>query len=196
MKRSISLILVLAMVLAMPVLAMAEEDKFGVGSAQGGCTMDDEWYFYTDEEIMESVQTTAGQLKEDLAEIVKDAGTMMDMMAANTETGENVNVNLERLSLANSLLVTENTYVEASRQQLSDALEQMGIENVSVEKDEMEFMGKTHSCLRVSGSMQGVDLFETLVVVKSGRTMIVVTACSYWEDTTEEILSNFYNEKP
>lgn len=206
MKRAISLILVLAMVLAMPVLAMAEEDKFGVGSAEGnsywndsmsiGCTMSDEWYFYTDEEIMENVQTTAGQLKEELAEIVKDAGTMMDMMAVNTETGENVNINLERLSLSNSLLITEDTYVEASRQQLSDALEQMGMENVSVEKDEIEFMGQTHSCLRVSGSLQGIDLFETLVVVKSGRTMIVVTACSYWEDTTEEILGNFYNEKP
>ena len=26
--------------------------------------------------------------------------------------------------------------------------------------------------------------------------MIAVTACSYWEDTTEEILSNFYREQP
>lgn len=26
--------------------------------------------------------------------------------------------------------------------------------------------------------------------------MIVVTACSYWEDTTPDILASFYGEKP
>lgn len=208
MKRVISLVVVLAMVLAVPVLAGAE-DSFGVGSAQGnsywndalqiGCTMSDEWYFYTDEEIMENVQSTAGQLKEELAEMVKEAGTMMDMMAVNTETGENVNVNLERLSLANSLLMTESAYVEVSLnqiKQLADTLEQLGMEDISVETGEMEFLGETHACLRVHGSLQGIDMYETLVVVKTGRTMIAVTACSYWEDTTEEILSNFYREQP
>ena len=205
MKRAISLVVVLAMVLAMPVLAMAE-DSFGVGSAQDhsywndylsiGCTLSDEWYFYTDEEIMENVQATAGELKEDLAEAVKEAGTMMDMMAVNTETGENVNVNLERLSLANSLLMSEKSYVETARQQLADALEQVGMENVTVETGETEFMGKPHACLTVSGSLEGIGLYETLVVVKSGRTMIVVTACSYWEDTTPDILASFYGEKP
>ena len=206
MKRAISLILVLAMVLAMPVLAMAEEDNFGVGSAEGnsywndslsiGCTLDDEWYFYTDEEIMKSIQTTTWQLKGDLAKMVKDAGSMMDMKALNTETGENVNITLERLSLINSLLISEKTYVEITKQQLSDALEQIGMELIIMEPDEMEFMGQTHPCLRISGFLQDNYVHETQVMVKSGRTMIVVTAFSYWKNTTEEILSNFYSEKP
>lgn len=206
MKKAMSLILVLALVLVLPAAAMAEEDSFGVGSSEGnsywneslkiGCTMDENWYFYTDEEIMENMQATTDMLKEDLAEAVKEAGTMMDMMAANMETGDNVNVNLERLSVANALLFTEDKYLELSMTQLGDALEQMGLENVNLEKDEMEFMGGKHPCIHLTGSIEGIDLFETLVAVKTGRTMIVITACSYFEDVTADILSNFYNEKP
>lgn len=158
--------------------------------------MDENWYFYSDEEIMENVQATAGQLKDDLAEAIKDAGSMMDMMAVNQETGENVNVNLERLSVVNSLLIDEAKYVELSLAQLGDALEQMGITVSDIGQDEMEFAGSKHPCIRLTGTIEGFELFETLVVVKTGRTIIVVTACSYLEDTTDEILSHFYTEKP
>lgn len=206
MKKAISLILTLALVLALPMAALAEEDPFGAGASDGttywnetlsiGCTMDENWYFYSDEEIMESVQTTAGQLKDDLAEAIKDAGSMMDMMAVNQETGENVNVNLERLSVANSLLVDEAKYVELSLAQLGDALEQMGLTVTDIGQDEMEFAGSKHPCIRLTGTIEDIELFETLVVVKTGRTVIVVTACSYLEDTTDQILSHFYTEKP
>lgn len=206
MKKAISLILTLALVLALPMAALAEEDSFGAGTSDGntywnetlsiGCTMDENWYFYSDEEIMENVQATAGQLKDDLAEAIKDAGSMMDMMAVNQETGENVNVNLERLSVVNSLLVDEAKYVELSLAQLGDALEQMGITVSDIGQDEMEFAGSKHPCIRLTGTIEGFELFETLVVVKTGRTIIVVTACSYLEDTTDEILSHFYTEKP
>lgn len=205
MKKVVSLILVLAMVLVLPLAAWAEEDSFGAGSTEDnaywnealkiGCAMADEWYFYTDEEILENNQALAGQLKDDLAETIREAGSMMDMMAVNTETGENVNVTLERMSIANSLLITEEKYVQLSQEQLGAALEQMGMENVTVQQDEIEFAGEKHPCLRVSGTMDDVELFETLVVVKTGRTMIVVTACSYFENTTDETLTYFYREK-
>lgn len=206
MKKVVSLLLVLTMILTLPIFALAEEDSFGAGTTEEnaywndslkiGCTFGDEWYFYTDDEILENNQAVVGQLKDDLAEAIREAGTMMDMMAMNTETGENVNVNLERMSLANSLIYTEDAYVKASVDQLASALEQMGMENVTAEQDEMEFMGEKHPCIRVSGTLEDVELFETLAVVKSGRTMIVVTACSYFEDTTADILSSFYREKP
>lgn len=205
MKRAISLILVLAMVLAMPVLAMAD-DSFSVGSVQDnsywneylsiGCTLSDEWYFYTDEEIMENFQTTVGMMKEELAEAMKESGTLMDMLAVNTESGESINVNMERVSLTNALTISEKTYAETSVQQVKEAMEQMGWESVTVEADEMEFLGETHSCLYISCSLDGIDMYETQVIVKHGRTIVAITACSYWEDTTLDILANFYAEKP
>ena len=205
MKKTVCILLAMALLVCLPITAAAS-DEFGIGVSQGntywndavklGCTLDESWYFYTDEEILEQNAETAGKLKGDLAEAVKEAGSLMDMMALNTETGENVNVNLERLSIANSLLVDEDKYIEPSAASLGSALEQVGIEGLDLRTDKIAFLGEEHPCIRISGKIQDVPLYETLVVVKTGRTMIVVTACSYLEDTTEEILSCFYNEKP
>lgn len=211
-KRMTSLLLALVLLLAMPLAAFAEEDAFGAGTSDEhsywndaislGCTLDDSWYFYTDEEIVASSGATADMLKDDLAEAVREAGSLMDMMAVNMETGENVNVTLERLSLANSLLMDAESYAQATVSQLTVALEQMGLTDVTIEIDTMEFAGEEQICLKVSGNMavEGLDiplpLYETMVIIKSGRTIMAITACTYWEDATEDILVNFYREQP
>ncbi len=212
MKKTISLLLAMLLLLAMPMAAFAEDDSFAAGSIDEnsywneslrlGCTLDDDWYFYTDEEILEVNGAAADLLKDDLAEAVRESGQMMDMMAMNMETGDNVNINLERLSLANSLMIDEETYVELSMEQLPTALEQMGLSDVTIEAGTIEFAGEEHACLRISGYMiidgleEPLSLYETMAIVKNGRTIIVITACSYWEDTTEDILAAFYREKP
>lgn len=206
MKRAISFLLALAMVLALPLGAFAEDDSFGVGASEGnsywneslslGCTLGDEWYFYTDEEIMESVQQTAGQLKDEMAEAIKDGGSFIDMMAMDTGTGTNVNVTLERLSISNALLIGEAQYIRGCSEQLGEALGQLGLENLDMQADEMDFLGQKHPCLRITGTVQGIPFFETMAVVKHGRTIIIVTACSYYEDSTDAVIGCFYTEKP
>ena len=205
MKRTFTLILATLMVLCCFCGgAFAEEDSFGLGDAENntywnenmsiGCTLDENWYFYTREEILELNGMTAEMLDDTLAEAMREAGTMMDMYAMNLVTGATVNVNLERLSLSNSLLVSETSYIKLSEESLCTVLGQMGCENVQLETGTMEFLGKEHACARVSTEISGVQLFETIVVVKSGRTMIVVTSASFYEDTTEEVLSCFFDK--
>ena len=206
MKRTFTLILSALMVLCCFCGgAFAEEDSFGLGDAENntywnenmsiGCTLDENWYFYTREEILELNGMTAEMLDDTLAEAMREAGTMMDMYAMNLVTGATVNVNLERLSLSNSLLISETSYIKLSEESLCTVLGQMGCENVQVETGTMEFLGKEHACARVSTEISGVQLFETIVVVKSGRTIIVVTSASFYEDTTEEVLSCFFDKK-
>lgn len=214
MKKTVSLLLALVMLLALPLAVCAEDDSFAAGTVDGntywnealslGCTLGDDWYFYSDEEIVEVNGATADLLKDDLAEAVREAGTMMDMMAMDLETGDNVNVNLERLSLANSLLINEESYVKLSMDQMEIAMEQIGVTDLTMENGTMEFAGEDHAYIHLSGNMTvevedgsvSLPLYETLVIIKNGRTIIVVTACTYWEDTTGDILSNFYREKP
>lgn len=212
MKKTISLLLAFVLLLAMPMAAFAADDSFAAGTTDEhsywnetlrlGCTLSDEWYFYSDEEILEANGAAADLLKDDLAEAVRESGQMMDMMALNLETGDNVNVNLERLNLTSSLMIDEKEYVEISMEQLPTAIEQMGMSDVTIEAGTMEFAGEEHACLRISGNLtidgleEPLPLYETLAVIKNGRTVIIVTACSYWEDTTEDILANFYRENP
>ena len=206
MKRTFTLILATLMVLGCFCggAFAEEEDSFGLGDAENntywnetmsiGCTLDENWYFYTREEILELNGMTAEMLDETLAEAMREAGAMMDMYAMNLVTGATVNVNLERLSLSNSLLISEASYIKLSEESLCTVLGQMGCENVQVETGTMEFLGKEHACARVSAEISGVQMYETIVVIKTGRTMIVVTSASFYEDITEEVLSCFFDK--
>ena len=221
MKKAISMLLALAMTLSFPLAAHCEGTKGGSNgvvlttlSSDGfsagvqaensywneavniGCTLSDEWYFYTDEEIAEQNGLVTGMLREDYAKLLEESGSMMDMLAVNTETGENVNITLQRLTLADALVLDEQKYAEISAEPLVEALEQTGLENVSTSVDEVDFLGEKHPCIRVKALMQNMDFFETLVIVKTGRTVCVVTVACFLEDTTEEVLANFYGEKP
>lgn len=205
MKRLISLLLVLTVVLGLPLAACAADD-FSVGVTEGqrywndtvgvGCTLGDEWYFYTEEEIAAQNGLAAGMLREDYAKMVAESGSMMDMLALNTETGTSVNVTLQRLSLTDALLINEQKYAEISTESLTEALEQIGLENVGTSVDKVEFLGEKHPCVRVTGVMQGVDFFETLAIFKTGRTVCIVTVGCFQEDTSAEVLACFYGEKP
>lgn len=205
MKRAFTLILALAMVVTLAAITPAAraEDDFGTGIVQDnvywnetmeiGCALDENWYFYTQEEILQANGMTADMLEGQIAEIIKEGGTLTDMFAENQETGANVNVVFERLSLANSLMLNETTYLDASESMLKDAFDQMGIEDVIMTQQDVEFMGQEHRSLSISGSISGISIFETLVVLKSGRNITVVTVFSLDEAEAENVLLSFFN---
>ncbi|MGM9605230.1 MAG: hypothetical protein ACI3XG_09195 [Faecousia sp.] len=205
MKRAFTLILALAMVVTLAAISPAAraEDDFGTGIVKNnvywnetmeiGCALDENWYFYTQEEILQANGMTVDMLEGELAEIVKDGGSLTDMFAENQETGANVNVCFERLSLANSLIFDETTYLDASESMLKDAFEQIGIENVEIIQQDMEFMGQEHRSLSISGSISTIPIFETMVVLKSGRNVTIVTVFSLDEAEIAGVLSCFFD---
>lgn len=203
MKRAFTLFLALAMVLTGFFPAAKAEDEFGMGSTQNntywneslkiGCTLDENWYFFTKEEIAQVNNMTVEALEGNLAQMVKDGGSLMDMYAQNLETGATLNLMVERLSLVNSLAVTEKLYANASQETVKQTLEQMGIEEVEVTLNAMEFAGQEHQSVSITGTYSGVPVFETMVVVKSGRNMIVVTAFSLDEEEIQQTLACFFD---
>lgn len=205
MKRATTLLLALVMVFTLAAISPAAmaEDSFGTGTIQDnvywneimkiGCALDETWYFYSEEEIMEANGTTAEVLEGEIAEMIENGGTLTDMFAQNLETGATVNVVFERMSLANSLLYNEKSYIEASTATLEEALTQLGIEDVAYTIQEAEFMGQTHMILQITGLYSGVPVYEQVAVVKDGRNFTVVSAFSMLEGEAEEVLSCFFN---
>ena len=205
MKKTFTLLLALAMVVAMAAISPAAlaEDSFGTGTVQDnvywnetmkiGCALDETWYFYSEEEIMEANGTTAEVLEGEIAEMIENGGTLTDMFAQNLETGATVNVVFERVSLANSLLYNEKNYIEASTATVEEAFAQMGIEDVAYTIQEAEFMGQTHMILQITGLYSGVPVYEQVAVVKDGRNFTVVSVFSVLEGEAEEVLSCFFN---
>ena len=205
MKRATTLLLALVMVFTLAAISPAAmaEDNFGTGTIQDnvywnetmkiGCALDETWYFYSEEEIMEANGLTADMLEGKISEMIENGGAITDMFAQNLETGATLNVVFERVSLANSLLCNEKNYIEASIPTVEDAFAQLGIENVKLTIQDMEFMGKTHCAVLITGLYSGVPVYEQIAVVKDGRNFIVVTIFSVMEGEAEEVLSCFFN---
>lgn len=205
MKRATTLLLALVMVFTLAAISPAAraEDSFGTGTIEDnvywnetmkiGCALDETWYFYSEEEIMEANGTTAEVLEGEIAEMIENGGTLTDMFAQNLETGATVNVVFERVSLANSLLYNEKNYIEASTATVEEAFAQMGIEDVAYTIQEAEFMGQTHMILQITGLYSGVPVYEQVAVVKDGRNFTVVSVFSVLEGEAEEVLSCFFN---
>lgn len=205
MKRATTLLLALVMVFTLAAISPAAraEDNFGTGTIQDnvywnetmkiGCALDETWYFYSEEEIMETNGLTADMLEGKIAEMIENGGAITDMFARNLKTGATLNVVFERVSLANSLLYNEKNYIEASTATLEEALTQMGIEDVAFTVQEAEFLGETHTILQITGQYSGVPIYEQIAVVKDGRNFIVVTIFSVMEGEAEEVLSCFFN---
>lgn len=205
MKRATTLLLALVMVFTLAAISPAAraEDNFGTGTIEDnvywnetmkiGCALDETWYFYSEEEIMETNGLTADMLEGKIAEMIENGGAITDMFARNLKTGATVNVVFERVSLANSLLYNEKNYIEASTATLEEALTQMGIEDVAFTVQEAEFLGETHTILQITGLYSGVPIYEQIAVVKDGRNFIVVTIFSVMEGEAEEVLSCFFN---
>ena len=205
MKRATTLLLALVMVFTLATISPAAraEDSFGTGTIQDnvywnetmkiGCQLDETWYFYSEEEILEVNGMAAEALEGAISEMIENGGTITDMFAKNLETGATVNVVFERVSLANSLLYNEKSYIEAGIPTLEDAFAQMGIEDVAFTTQEMEFMGETHCVLLITGMYSGVPIYEQLAVVKDGRNFTVVTVVSVMEGEAEKVLSSFFN---
>ena len=189
MKKFTSVFLILALLLCLPAAAAAEGNGYWNEEVQLGCTLGENWYFFTDEELAE-------QMGEDYTKLVEESGSLMVMMAVDTQTGASVNLTLQPLSALESKVVGEAYYAKMSAPSLKEALLQMGFEDVEATVGELEFMGSTHPCIRIAAVIQEMDFFETLAIYKVADTVCIVTAASYGEDTTQAALAYFYGEKP
>lgn len=208
MKKALSLLLVLILILScVPFVALAEaaedeeiqlemgtveENKYWNPSIQLGCTLGEQWNFLSEEEILEINGFVQGQLEEDFVDWMNSSDYYQDMYAVNVLTSATVNIAVEKLNLVNAITMSEKLYCELSCKSLVDALTQMGIENVKTDMGEIALDGETHSCIRVSGTIQNLKMFESLVTIKMGNRMIVLGVCCYGEDTCDEVLSSFY----
>ena len=91
------------------------------------------------------------------------------------------------------LIAEESTCpLEIAVPKLEDALTSMGLSNVKVEQTPVQFAGLVREGAVISGEMDGVPMYETLVCIKQEGYMCCVTMCSWTEDITADLTELFY----
>jgi len=188
---------------ATPTPEAEPEDDFEVGSMVGGtyendfvgigCKLDESWIYYTEEEMLELNGLVADSVDdEELADQLRDSDSFYDMMAAAEDGLVNVNVVLENLGLLYGHTLDASGYIDVALENLEDSLAKLGMEVTSCEKVSFDFCGQPTDGIYITGSVQGVEMFQRMACVKAGNYMCCITACSYLEDLTTDVLDLFY----
>lgn len=163
-----------------------------------GCSFNDSWTFYNDEELAELVGITADSMENDvMAEYLKNSGSTYDMYAYADDGIVTVNVTIENLGVLYGAALDESSYAELALDNAIDALNSIdGVEVVESNIQDMEFAGGTHTSIKFLSSytVEGVDvnLYQLLICVKSGNYMSVITFTTFFEDITETLAAEFY----
>ncbi len=181
--------------------ATEPEAEFGIGTVSANvytnkflgitCALDaSSWVIKSDAEIREMNEQSLGMMGDDYAETLKNATVIFDFMAAHTNNYDSLNITMERLSLLN-LAITENSYLEAAQESIVGSLSSMGIEGVTATIGTIQFAGSEHGCMDIHGTVNGIDMYEKLVILKRGNYIACITACTWFENTCDDILSQF-----
>lgn len=152
---------------------------------------DETWYVASVEERLEVVGIVSEAVTDDaIADMLETNGTAMDLYAVQG-SGSSVNLMLQKINFLQNVLISEEEYVNQSMAQMETAMESIQVEDAVIEATTITFAGGEHPAIAITGVQAGLDFYELLVVVKSGGYLGTVTAASYVENTTEEILGLF-----
>lgn len=160
-----------------------------------GCRLDADWDVFDREQIAQLNGLMADLTNdEDIAEYFRSNGNLILFYAQKEDGLITLNITLEDLGTLYGSPLNEKQYADSSVSQIVPALESVGLSNVSTEIGSVTFAGKEHVAVFVTADLQGVDAYETLVYVKTGSRMAVITAASFLTNVTGDTLSLFYGQ--
>ena len=160
-----------------------------------GCALDENWRFITREEIAQFNSETAEMIDvEDVKAALKEDGSYyMDMAAEADEGLVQINAVIENIGVIYGITMDESGYIDAALERdLNAKLAAMGMENVKIEKNEVELAGAAHAGIRVEAEYQGVSLYQQVVAVKKNSYVMAVNCTCWGEDILSTMLGYFY----
>lgn len=179
-----------------------EDKSFSMGKSAGliyenafiglGCTLEEGWSFYTDEQIKQLNNFATDAAGEDFEELINNAPIIYDMLAVDANQMNNINVNLEKVDQSVLSSVNLNDVFSQNLPMLEEALDNMGYVNVQSKLITVTIDGEDFSAINTSGEINGLGMYQKSIGVKCNGYLATITVTTYGEDTTNDILANFY----
>lgn len=187
-----------------------EETPVSLGRMEGGvytntyagfgCELDENWTFYTAEELQELPENVNEAFGDsELGELADGYAQISDMAADNANDLTTMNVLYTKLPMQERLFyltLTEEELLEISLNQqdmLAEAYAEAGIELVSMEIVPVSFLGEDHYALKSTTVTQGVDYYILQIMdYTRGSYGVTLTVGSYFEDKTPQLLDLFF----
>lgn len=177
-----------------------EEAKFDIGKVNSNtyknkflgisCKLGSDWTFMSDEQIKETNKQALNLMDEDYTKALQNASTFTDMMATHSNQTDTLGITFEKLTGAN-LTMSEDKYVDSTKDSLKSGLESMGMQNVTLTTGKGDFAGKKHPYVAISASYSSISVYEKLYIVKKENYIAVIAACTWKTNGCDSILNLF-----
>lgn len=151
----------------------------------------DGWTFATTSQMEQMNAAVLEMLKDDIDANLAEGSTFCDLYAADI-SGSNVNIQFEKLNTVNSILVTEDSYLELSLDTLKKTYESMGYTDVSLTLTTAKIGDNEQPAITSCCTYQGVTVYQKMAVIKQGNYMCIITASSLTEAQNDACLASFY----
>lgn len=156
------------------------------------CEAGEGWTVYSDAQLAQLNGLVLDTMTDaDIVEQLKNSNVAHLFYATADGGHRSVNVVLENVGVFNGVLLDEKTYMAVSVEQLPNALQSMGLTDVTATAVTASFAGKGHAAVQVHGTLSGVPFYEKIVCIKTGNYFGLVTVASYHEDETDALLKMF-----
>ncbi|MBQ6808077.1 MAG: hypothetical protein IJP07_02780 [Firmicutes bacterium] len=179
-----------------------EEREFSLGRVDGniyesefigiGCTLDQEWSFYSEEQIKTLNNVAEDMLPEDFLEAVKDVMVIYDMYALGENQLDTISVNLEKVDKTALAALDLSENYEKAIPILMQSFENMGYTDVSYEISSLRVEDQDFPSLRTCVKANGVTVYQEAFSIKCNGYIANVTLTAYNEDNIDALVENFY----
>lgn len=151
----------------------AVDDDLNYTHSMTGITaqFDDNWTIASDTDLATQNGTS------DFLEALEDNGYVVDLVAYFTDSGSNMNINVEDLGKLYGSILDESSYIDQTLPELESSLEEMGIGVTidDVKKTQVLFAGKTCSAIKMTATYLGIEMEQECICLKSGNYMTCFT---------------------
>ena len=181
MKKAVAFILLIVTVTLL--CACGSNVKVKHGSTEGNIytnesiglkfTKPDKWTFATESEIANIMNIAAEEFDiEEMLEQGKTA-TIVEFLAMDRTTGNNVSMNFENLEKSNSTLISEKKYIEYSKEKMQEQFKSHGYEFGEIK--DAKLGNVNFKTFEATCKYNGVSMKQQMYIKKYGSYMAVIT---------------------
>lgn len=165
-----------------------------------GCEMGEDWTFYGAEELQELPENVKEAIADtEIGDLMEDVSQFTDMMAENVDQMLTVNVLYQKHTMQERLafsMMSEEELIDGTLEEqdmMIAAYAQAGMNVESMERITVTFLGEERAALRTVGTVTDVPFYMVQIFdYHLGQYSVTLTANSYLEDNTQQILDLFY----
>ena len=181
----------------------SEDEALSIGQVNGGryenkyfgfgCSLDSTWTYASKEQLQAQNGLTAEMFDDEaLQEQLRNSNMFYDMMAATSDLSLNINVVVQNMGQLYGSILSEDTIVQQTIKSLPDQLASSGMSVTSCKAADVEFAGATHKAIRLTSTVQDMQVYQICVFIKRGGYIANITFTSFTDNTTDTLLKLFY----